>query len=121
MHGKNTGCLEMKIRKAAVAGMFYPYDKEEIEGMIDKFLKNVPSINIENLKALIVPHAGYIYSGPVAGKVFSRLKLKDSFLILGPNHTGYGKPFSIMRPIGITVTENCIGLYVRWEVSLLPE
>jgi hypothetical protein len=43
-----------------------------------------------------VPHAGYIYSGLVAGHTISRIQFKDTFIIMGPNHTGMGKPFSIM-------------------------
>jgi AmmeMemoRadiSam system protein B/AmmeMemoRadiSam system protein A len=43
-----------------------------------------------------LPHAGYIYSGPVAGATISKIRLRDTFIILGPNHTGLGKAFSIM-------------------------
>src|SRR5208283_3361131 len=45
---------------------------------------------------VVSPHAGYIYSGPVAGAVFSRIKFKNTFILMGPNHRGMGKPFSIM-------------------------
>jgi AmmeMemoRadiSam system protein B/AmmeMemoRadiSam system protein A len=45
---------------------------------------------------LVSPHAGYIYSGSVAGAVISQVKFKDTFVIMGPNHTGSGKPLSIM-------------------------
>ncbi len=50
----------------------------------------------EEVIGLISPHAGYVYSGPVAGAVISRIKFKDTFVIMGPNHTGNGKPLSIM-------------------------
>jgi AmmeMemoRadiSam system protein B/AmmeMemoRadiSam system protein A len=50
----------------------------------------------EEAIGLLVPHAGYPYSGPVAGATISRIKFKDSFIIMGPSHTGLGKPFSIM-------------------------
>jgi len=49
-----------------------------------------------NAIGIVSPHAGYIYSGPVAGSVFSRIKPRSTYIILGPNHTGYGKQFSIM-------------------------
>ena len=84
----------MKVRKAAVAGMFYPSSRKEIESMIDSFLKKVPLIKIERqLKALIVPHAGYIYSGQVAAYAYSLLKnFKDKklkIILLGPSHHVY--------------------------------
>ena len=82
------------IREAVVAGQFYPGSpvrlKEMIAGMVnDKAIK-------EDIIGLISPHAGYIYSGSVAGAAISRIKFKDTFIIMGPNHTGLGKPFSIM-------------------------
>ena len=79
----------MKTRKAAVAGAFYPRDKEELGGMIDKFLKNVPEIRLEKEpKAFIVPHAGYIYSGQVAAYAYSLLKKykKEKVILVGPSH-----------------------------------
>jgi AmmeMemoRadiSam system protein B len=45
---------------------------------------------------VISPHAGYMYSGRVAGAVISRIKMPDTFVIMGPNHTGMGQPYSIM-------------------------
>jgi len=50
----------------------------------------------EDAIGLVLPHAGYIYSGAVAGAALSRIKFKDTFIILGPNHTGQGRPLSIM-------------------------
>jgi len=61
-----------------------------IEGFVDKEAVK------EEVIGLVSPHAGYIYSGPVAGAVISRIKFNDTFIIMGPNHTGRGKPFSIM-------------------------
>ena len=45
----------------------------------------------------IVPHAGYMYSGQVAGAVFSRLEIPERCLVLCPNHTGRGHPVAIMK------------------------
>jgi len=61
-----------------------------IESMVDDSLPR------EEVVGLICPHAGYIYSGPVAGAAVSRIKFTDTFIIMGPNHTGLGKPFSLM-------------------------
>jgi AmmeMemoRadiSam system protein B/AmmeMemoRadiSam system protein A len=50
----------------------------------------------EDVIGYYAPHAGYIYSGPVVGATISRVNLKDTFVIMGPSHTGMGAPFSIM-------------------------
>ncbi|MEK7354773.1 MAG: AmmeMemoRadiSam system protein B, partial [Chloroflexota bacterium] len=82
------------IREPAVAGQFYPerpYElKSMIKGMVDA------TATKEDVIGLIAPHAGYIYSGAVTGATISRVKFKDTFVIIGPNHTGAGKPLSIM-------------------------
>jgi AmmeMemoRadiSam system protein B/AmmeMemoRadiSam system protein A len=82
------------IRQPVVAGQFYPGEadklREMIRGMVDE------KVEKEDVIGLVSPHAGYIYSGPVAGAVISRVKFKDTFIIMGPNHTGAGKPLSIM-------------------------
>jgi hypothetical protein len=77
-----------------VAGQFYPASASELKsmlkGMVDKKAKK------QEVIGLVSPHAGYIYSGAVAGATISRIRFKDTFIIMGPNHTGSGKPFSIM-------------------------
>lgn len=86
--------MEMKTRHAAVAGAFYPESKEKIENMINKFLKNVPNIALEKEpKAIIVPHAGHIYSGQVAAYAYLLLKntKKQKIILLGPSHNIYFK------------------------------
>ncbi len=81
----------MSTRRAAVAGTFYP-EGDALGRMIDNFLKKVPEIVVDGeLKALIVPHAGYIYSGQVAAYAYALLKgcRKKRFVILGPSHYVY--------------------------------
>ncbi len=82
------------IRPPVVAGQFYPASprqlKAMIKGMIDEKAEK------EEVIGLVSPHAGYEYSGPVVGALVSRIKFKDTFIIMGPNHTGRGKAFSIM-------------------------
>jgi len=81
-------------RHPAVAGQFYPLRAASIEKQVFEFTekggKKTDAIGI------VVPHAGYIYSGAVAGSVYSKIELKPTYIILGPNHTGRGRPYSIM-------------------------
>ncbi len=83
------------VREPAVAGRFYSADPRQLRSDLDSYFsppaEHVPAI------ACMVPHAGYIYSGQVAGSVFSRLEIPNCCLVLGPNHTGRGHPLAIMR------------------------
>lgn len=81
-------------RKPAVAGQFYPSSASKLRAMIESMV--TPDAAKSEVVGAVVPHAGYIYSGPVAAAVFSRIKFKDTFIILAPNHTGYGRPWCIM-------------------------
>lgn len=81
------------IRLSVVAGQFYPDNAKELEASIKQMLDE--KTEKEDVLGVVVPHAGYQYSGPVVGAVVSRIRLTDTVIILGPNHTGYGKPFSI--------------------------
>lgn len=83
----------MLVRPPAVAGAFYPSDAEELEEMIDQFLEEAEDVEVDGrLRALVEPHAGYIYSGPVAAYGYKLLseysrEIKKVFL-LGPSHYG---------------------------------
>jgi len=81
-------------RQPVVAGQFYPSSASQLKTMIEKMVD--AEAEKQEVIGLVSPHAGYVYSGPVAGAVISRVKFKDTFIILGPNHTGRGKPLSIM-------------------------
>ncbi len=78
------------IREPAVAGMFYPGNARELHALIQEMLQQVPPVEEPSPKALIVPHAGYIYSGPVAASAYARLhKLRQiitKVVLLGPSH-----------------------------------
>ncbi len=83
----------MPIREAAVAGQFYPGHATELRREVDSFVQK-PELQLE-AKGVLVPHAGYMYSGAVAGKVFSSVKLPTRFIILGPNHSGRGAALAL--------------------------
>jgi MEMO1 family protein len=82
------------IRQPAVAGQFYPDSPDQLRAMIKSFVDL--EAEKEDVIGVVVPHAGYIYSGAVTGAVISRIRFKDTFIIIGPNHTGRGKAQSIM-------------------------
>ena len=81
-------------REPAVAGRFYPDDpqilRDDVKSHIDETAKKDFAIGA------VSPHAGFKYSGDVAGSVFSRLEIPDTVILLGPNHTGLGERISIM-------------------------
>lgn len=113
------------IRNPVVAGQFYPASastlKAMLKGMVDE------KVAKEEVIGLISPHAGYIYSGPVAGAVISRIRFKDTFIIMGPNHTGSGKPFSIMTegrwktPLGEVEIDSEVGKQILAHSRYLEE
>lgn len=85
---------QVKIRKPAVAGQFYPSStvalRKQIVGFID------PKISKTDSLGCILPHAGYLYSGKVAVDTISSINLRDKVILIGPNHTGLGQDFSLM-------------------------
>ena len=80
-------------RSPIASGSFYPGNKEELKSVLKTLMGDCP----ERQKALgvVSPHAGYLYSGRVMGSVFSRIEVPDTVVILAPNHTGRGTPFSV--------------------------
>ena len=82
------------IRQPQVAGQFYPSSRQELKNQIGTLIDK--KADKSDVIACVLPHAGYMYSGAVAGKTVSRINLKDKIILLGPNHTGYGARFSMM-------------------------
>jgi len=81
-------------RKPAVAGQFYQASSSQLAVQVKQYIEtDVPS---EHAIGIVSPHAGLMYSGEVAGSVYSRIKIPHTFILLGPNHTGAGAPVSIM-------------------------
>lgn len=77
-----------KIRPAAVAGSWYPGDRETLEDSINTYFNNVNKVNLNGtIKALIAPHAGYRFSGQIAGAAFKQLDdIYNTVILLGPSH-----------------------------------
>jgi AmmeMemoRadiSam system protein B len=106
------------VRTPAVAGRFYPGRAEELLREVREFT-SIGKIPIETSRiaaiGCVAPHAGYIYSGGVAGAVYSRLKIPKRCVILCPNHTGKGGPLAIMAnttwqtPLGEVAADSDMG------------
>ncbi len=91
------------MRNPAVAGQFYPGSEAELLLWLEKTLPRAEELPV---LGAVVPHAGYMYSGPVAAEVFARLPKRDTYVILGPNHHGLGAPIALSRdswrtPLGV--------------------
>ncbi len=82
------------IRPPAVAGQFYRGSGEALNREVAGYIQT----DVPRVKAIgaVCPHAGLMYSGHVAGAVYSRLLLPDTLVLLGPNHTGMGQMVSLM-------------------------
>jgi MEMO1 family protein len=98
------------IRRPNVASQFYEGNAEALRAQITSCFLNplgptkLPQVNFHshprNIVGLICPHAGYMYSGPVAAHSFYELAIDgkpDTVVLLGPNHTGYGSGLAMMR------------------------
>jgi AmmeMemoRadiSam system protein B len=86
------------IRPPAVAGRFYPSDPRELARQVDEYSQPsaVPRAKSLPARGCLVPHAGYIYSGHVAGAVYSSLQIPERLILLGPRHFPRGEPMAIL-------------------------
>lgn len=91
------------LRRPAVAGRFYPGDADDLRAQASAYLSQANSIDQVPVNAVptpatgcIAPHAGYVYSGHVAGAVFARIKVPKRCIVLCPNHTGMGRALAVM-------------------------
>ena len=117
------------VRRPAVAGRFYPAKPEVLTQQVDQCLASDSSQPEKTDAALgcVVPHAGYMYSGHVAGAVFQRLPARATYIILCPNHTGRGAPLAIMSkgtwltPLGAAPIDADLATGLQQSCHLLME
>ena len=113
------------IRHPAVAGRFYSSDRNTLRQDVHKYLS--PQTAPAPALGCVAPHAGYIYSGPVAGAVYAQLKIPQRIIILCPNHTGKGRPLAIMSngawdtPLGQVPIHTLLADALKKEFPLLTE
>ena len=112
-----------KVRRPTQAGAFYEATQESLRRQIANCFTSklgpgkLPEVNVagpRDVIGLVCPHAGYMYSGPVAAHAYARLAADgkpDTVIIFGPNHTGYGSGVAIMNegvwrtPLGDSVVD----------------
>ncbi|OGW78588.1 MAG: AmmeMemoRadiSam system protein B, partial [Omnitrophica bacterium GWA2_52_8] len=86
----------MLVRQPHVAGSFYPADPQELKAQLASLIH--PGFRKEGfVRAVIVPHAGNIYSGKTAGAVWSAVGVPDRVLAIGPNHYGVGAKIAVLN------------------------
>ena len=111
------------LREPVAAGSFYNLNPEMLKKQISSCFNHElgpKSMKKEKFVAGVVPHAGYMYSGPIAAWVYSKIE-KANFIILGPNHSGMGSRFALMKnglwktPLGGVV------IYEEMAEALLKE
>ncbi|MDO9067813.1 MAG: AmmeMemoRadiSam system protein B [Deltaproteobacteria bacterium] len=76
-------------RQPAVAGQFYPGNEQQLRKDLTNLIPECAHQKL-HVKGIISPHAGYIYSGAIAGKIFSQINIPKTVLVIGPNHHGAG-------------------------------
>ena len=84
------------IRSPAVAGQFYPGSEAALLKTLNALVPEIQPNKRKQALAVISPHAGYVYSGGVAGETIGSVKVPENVVILGPNHTGHGAPVALM-------------------------
>jgi len=126
------------IRKARVAGTFYQGTRDKLQRQIEDCythrlgpgsVPELSQVREGKILGIISPHAGYMYSGPIAAWSFRELvqsQIPDTVVILGPNHRGFGSPIALMgegeweTPLGrISINEELSSKLVRDSTGLV--
>jgi MEMO1 family protein len=115
------------LRLPAVAGRFYPSNPAELTAIIHRLTQIESNTETVPVKACLLPHAGYMYSGAVAGAVFSRIRLPQKILILGVRHFPRGELAAILSsgawrtPLGDVPIDESLAWALRAACPLLRE
>jgi len=115
------------LRFPAVAGKFYPAHPRELTSLIAKFTDKRSGVVPVHVRACLVPHAGYVYSGVVAGAVFSRIFLPKKILLLGVRHYPRGEALAILSegswrtPLGDAGIDSSLAQRLREACPALRE
>ena len=113
------------IRQPAVAGQFYTGDGRKLRAELESLIAVRPAR--EKVMGIVAPHAGYIYSGAVAGEVYGRIEIPATVIVLGPNHTGLGARAAVypdgewLTPLGAVQINARLARLVRQHAPLVEE
>jgi AmmeMemoRadiSam system protein B len=114
------------VRRPAVAGRFYPGDPEDLRSEVESYLSQSEKTEVQAI-GCIAPHAGYMYSGHVAGAVFAHVQIPNVCVVMCPNHTGMGVPLSIMSegawktPLGEVAIDGELASALKGQFPALEE
>jgi MEMO1 family protein len=114
------------VRQPAVAGRFYPRDAEDLRAEVGDYLAGTASEQVRAVGCM-APHAGYMYSGHVAGAVFARVEIPRRCIVLCPNHTGVGRALAFMSdgawetPLGEVPIDSELAAALRQRFPALEE
>jgi AmmeMemoRadiSam system protein B len=115
------------VRLPAVAGRFYPSDPAQLSAQIHEYLTAQSGSTPRSVKACLVPHAGLMFSGHVAGAVFSSIRIPKKVVILGVRHRPPGSPVAIVSdgvwrtPLGDAEIDHELAEKLRAACPLLIE
>jgi AmmeMemoRadiSam system protein B len=113
------------IRPPAVAGQFYPGTADRVEAELDRLIK--PRADLRAATGVVVPHAGWMYSGATAGRVYSAVRIPDHVIMIGPNHHGIGSAYALFdagkwqTPVGDVLIDEPLAAELLDKCDLLAE
>ena len=120
--------MAVSEREPAVAGRFYPADPRRLEQEVARYLAGSQAAPEQakprRVIAVIAPHAGYVFSGAIAGETYARVEVPERAVVLNPNHTGMGSPRSIWSagvwrlPGGSVPVDEPLAAHIRQEAKL---
>ncbi len=113
-------------RMPAVADRFYPASPERLRAAMDTLIPAVPAEARQQALAVVMPHAGYIYSGATAGQTISRVRVPETVIIMGPNHHGRGAALALgtedwRMPLGTVAVDRELAALILEHSELIVE
>jgi AmmeMemoRadiSam system protein B len=112
------------VRMPAVAGKFYSADPVQLRQELSEM---IPQDKPAKAIGVIAPHAGYVYSGSAAGKVYAAVEVPDAVIVLGPNHTGMGAAAALapsgewLTPFGLVPVNDRLSQLIMKHAPLVRE
>lgn len=110
-------------RYAAVAGQFYPGTREQLQTILADLVPR--ELKKRHALGIIAPHAGYIYSGAIAGKVYGQVAIPSTVVIIGPNHHGAGAAAALypdgewLTPLGSIAINSRLNALLQQQVPFV--